>query len=100
MIIKSLMLKMRMKVINCSALLLLILLQNAWSQNSLPGNLGDRLDKNDIPGNEELREEEFINRPDYIDRNKIPSYSEGRAREEEIEPVDLKMQQKDKRRTE
>jgi hypothetical protein len=100
MITKSLMLKKKMKAIKFFALLLLLMNGSAWSQGSPSGNIGDRLDKNDTPASEELREEEFINKPDHIDENFIPSYSEERMREEEIEPVDPKIKQKDKRRSE
>lgn len=99
MITKSQMPNIMMKGIKSLPLLVLLLAGVTRAQEPLPGNIGDRLDRNDIPASKELREEEFINKPDHIDENSIPSHSEAREREEEIEPADLEIEQNKIRRT-
>lgn len=46
-------------------------------------NLSDAIDKNAIPAEGELREEEGINKPDSIDENNIPNTLEDRKEKEE-----------------
>jgi hypothetical protein len=46
-------------------------------------NLSDAIDKNAVPAEGELREEEGINTPNRIDQNDTPAILEEREKEEE-----------------
>ena len=46
-------------------------------------NLSDSIDQNEVPAENEERQEETINRPDVLDKNKTPSVLEEREQKEE-----------------
>lgn len=60
-------------------ILFLLTIPLAFTQS----NLSDAIDKNAVPAQGELREEEGINKPDSIDPNKTPAILEEREQEEE-----------------
>lgn len=71
-------------------LMLFFPIVSSWAlERDNTANLGDKLDKNKVPAQQEMRIDELPNRPDSVDKNRIPAEAEERMREEEVQPVPI-----------